>query len=273
MAIIHLLALGLCLVYPSWSGLGVGLGLYFLTGFGITVGYHRMLSHRSFLASPYTTRLLAMLGVLAGEGPPIFWVANHRKHHHHSDGPEDPHSPEHGFWWAHWLWIYPRRREVAELYDRYAPDMLRDRFWRSLEWSYILWHLALAGLLTAAGWAVGGRALGLSWLGYGFALRIVVVLHSTWLVNSVGHRWGYRNYETTDNSRNNAAVALVSLGEGWHNNHHHSPVAANHGHRWWEVDLSFLLIVGLAWLSRRRWVRQVKVYERGELRTWFKGKS
>jgi stearoyl-CoA desaturase (delta-9 desaturase) len=165
------------------------------------------------------------------------------------------------------------RRELAPLYVRYAPDLLRDPFLLRLEQSYIGWHLGLALLLLGAGWAAGGLSLGLSWLAYGFALRTVFVLHATWLVNSAAHCWGYRTYDTGDNSRNNAAVALVSLGEGWHNNHHHSPVAANHGHRWWEVDLSFLTILACAALTRlcgQTWVRDVKVYARGRLATWFR---
>lgn len=280
---VHLLALVLCVLFPSWQGVGVLLLLYLVTGLGVTLGYHRRLTHQSFQATPALDALLAILGLLSGEGPPLFWVTYHRKHHAHSDGPGDPHRPGDGFWWAHGLWMLPRMNNSAlgVLYKQYAPDLARKPFYLFLERSYFFWHLGLAAALWLGGWAVGGWWMGMSFLAYGYFLRMVVVLHATWLVNSAAHCWGYRSYATRDESRNNVVVALLSHGEGWHNNHHYSQVAANHGHRWWEVDLTFLCIVVLALLSRLatwltggrvRLVHQVRYYDasRHELRTWFR---
>jgi stearoyl-CoA desaturase (delta-9 desaturase) len=251
MAVVHVGAAALGVRCFSWAGVAVCAVLYLCTGFGVTVGYHRLLTHRSFAAGRTTYRLLAVLGLLSGEGPPIFWVAQHRKHHALSDREGDPHRPADGFWWAHWLWTMARieRRRLGLLYSRYAPDLARDPFCLWLEKTYFRWHLGLALLLAGAGAVVGGGPMSASFVGYGFFVRTVCVLHATWLVNSVTHLYGSRPCETRDESRNNALVALVSLGEGWHNNHHHAPTAANHGHRAWQVDPSFLVIVVAGALS------------------------
>lgn len=271
MVALHGLTPLLCWLFPSALGVGMLFALYLLTGLGITVGYHRRLTHQSFQAQGWVDHILAVLGLLAGEGPPIFWVAHHRKHHKHSDLPGDPHTPKDGFFWAHWLWIFPKqdKRRLGVLYRRWAPDLLGNEFYLLLERSYFYWHLALLVGLAALGYLVGGWYMAGSFVAYGFFLRMVVVLHITWMVNSVAHVWGYRNYETTDTSRNNPVVGILAHGEGWHNNHHHIQQAANHGQRWWEFDLSFLVINALAVLSLplkwvgwgdRRPVSQLKVY-------------
>jgi stearoyl-CoA desaturase (delta-9 desaturase) len=276
----HAGALGALLV-PSRAGVVALVVTYLLTGFGVTAGYHRRLTHRSFKATRAFDRTVAVLGLLSGEGPPIFWVAHHRKHHALSDSEHDPHSPRAGFWWAHCLWMLPRqdRSALGVLYKRWAPDLLKIRFYRVLESTFLYWHLVFAGLLFLTGLWLGGWRTGLSVLLYGFFARMVLVLHSTWLVNSACHRWGYRNHETKDGSRNNPVVALVALGEGWHNNHHHAQGAANHGQRLWEVDLTFLVILALAgasWLLKglglERWrlVHGLKVETaNGDGAVWF----
>jgi fatty-acid desaturase len=245
---IHLGAIPLVWLYPSLAGVLTMFGLYVLTGLGITVGYHRRFSHSAFQSARWFDYVLAVLGLLAGEGPPIFWVAHHRKHHKYSDHEQDPHSPKAGFWWAHFLWIFPKkdRNQLGLLYLKYGKDMLQDPFYKFLENSYLFWHLGFALCLFLVGYAFGGTYLGMSLLAYGFFARMLIVLHITWMVNSVCHCWGYRNYETTDTSRNNWLVGILAHGEGWHNNHHHVSAAVNHGQRPWEVDLSFYVIMALA---------------------------
>ena len=246
-----------CLAAPfffSWSGLVLAFALHWLTGgIGICLGYHRLLTHDSFKTYPIVRYAIALIGGLAGEGPAVLWVANHRKHHAFSDQEGDPHSPHDGGWWSHVLWAVCHRGSGMEPHcRRWCPDMINDPVLRFLGHTFILWHLVLAATLTAIGYAVGGWWMACSWLFWGMAVRLVFVLHSTWFVNSASHIWGYRNYETTDDSRNNWWVAAVTYGEGWHNNHHAYPRMARHGHQWWEIDLTFMTIrlmekVGLAW--------------------------
>ncbi len=248
----------------TWKGLLLTVVLGWLTGgLGICLGYHRLLTHRGFDTFRPVRRLLALLGALAGEGPPVIWVAMHRKHHQFSDQEGDPHSPNDGAWWSHMLWLFPRpyRADWLALQRRYAPDMQKDGFMRMLDRTFVLWHLALGAALLAAGWLGWDLYTGVSFLVYGMFLRLAYVLHVTWLVNSASHIWGYRNYETTDNSRNLWWVGLLAYGEGWHNNHHAFQRSARHGHRWWEIDLTYAVIVvmerlGLAWNVVRDYPRQ-----------------
>jgi len=241
--------------YFTWAGVLLLVVLSWLTGgLGVCLGYHRLLTHGSFETFPLIRRLLAWLGMLAGEGPPIMWVAVHRKHHRFSDLDDDPHTPYHGRWWSHMLWMFPRHNpdEWAKLYARYAPDLLRDNFMRFLNRTFFLWQLLIGLTLFLCGWFIWDLRTGLSLLVYGMFLRLVYVMHATWLINSATHIWGYRNYATTDNSRNLWWVALLTYGEGWHNNHHADQRSAQHGHRWWELDITWITIrcmqaVGLAW--------------------------
>ena len=239
----------------SWSGLALCLVLYWVTGsLGVCLGYHRLLTHGSF-ATPRPVRLFfAWLGGVSGEGSALMWVADHRKHHAFSDHDGDPHSPRDGGLWSHMLWLFPQRSaaELSAHMQRWAPDLDRDPWMRLLHAAFLPSHFAVGGALLAAGWCVGGPRLGVSWLVWGLAVRMVIVFHVTWFVNSATHMWGYRNYETTDDSRNLWWVGLLAFGEGWHNNHHAFQRMARHGHRWWEVDVTYWAIlameaVGLAW--------------------------
>jgi sn-2 palmitoyl-lipid 9-desaturase len=244
----------------SWSGLFTMVVLSWVTGsLGVCLGYHRLLTHGSFKTYPLVRRALAMLGLLAGEGPPLHWVAVHRKHHQFSDRPGDPHSPRDGAWWSHVFWLLPRPREPQwqAMIHRYAKDLEQDPFMPMLSKTFLLWHLLLAVVLMAAGTLAADWRLGLSLVVYGMFLRLVWVLHVTWLVNSASHMWGYRSYPTKDDSRNLWWVGLLAFGEGWHNNHHAYPGRARHGHRWWEIDMTYIVIwglekVGLAWNVVRR---------------------
>jgi len=225
------------------------LGLLILTGLGVTVGYHRLLTHGSFQTKSWVAKVLTVCGLLSGEGPPIFWIAFHRRHHQFSDKPGDPHSPVQDsilFAQIGWLCAYDIKT-FEKLFEHYAPEESENAFFQWLDKSYGWWHAGVAISLIGIGAAIDGWYGAVSFFGYGFLLRLLIGLHVTWCVNSVTHRWGYRNYETKDNSRNNWLLALPTLGEAWHNNHHAQPRAANHGwHRWWEFDASYCFIWLLA---------------------------
>ena len=252
--LIHLGALASLLCF-TWKGLLLAVVLGLTTGcFGVCLGYHRLLTHRSYQTFPLMRRFLAVLGTLAGEGPPITWTAMHRKHHHYADTEGDPHSPREGAWWSHMLWLFPRPRnpEWHQMIDRYAKDLSADPFMRVLDKTFLVWHVSLGLALLITGWFVWDWYTGVSFLVYGMFLRLFYVLHVTWLVNSASHMWGYRNFETHDDSRNLWWVGLLAYGEGWHNNHHASPSRARHGQRWWELDMTYAAICtmeffGLAW--------------------------
>jgi stearoyl-CoA desaturase (delta-9 desaturase) len=223
-------------------------------GLGICLGYHRLLTHASFKTYRPVKWFFAWLGGLAGQGSAVHWVANHRKHHSHSDHVGDPHSPQDGPWWAHVFWVMPRMagKEYDDYNRRWAPDLAKDRVLIFLDRTFILWHLAMTAGIWGLGYWMGGTMMAWSFVVWGVFVRLVYVLHSTWFVNSATHMWGYRNYETTDHSTNLWWVAMLTYGEGWHNNHHAYPRMARHGHRWWEFDVTFVTIrllekLGLAW--------------------------
>lgn len=242
---------GLALLTPwffSWSALGVTLLLHWLFGsVGICLGYHRLLSHRSFQVPRALEYAIALIGALALQGGPIFWVAGHRLHHAHTeDEDKDPYSARRGFWWSHMLWmIYPRSVFFDyEKYKRFAPDLSRQAFYRWLDRYYLVLQLPLAVLLYALG--------GWAFVFYGVFLRAVLLWHSTWFINSVTHVWGYRTFDSNDNSRNLWWAAILTYGEGWHNNHHAYPNVAKAGWRWWEFDPTWWIIWTLARLGLAR---------------------
>jgi stearoyl-CoA desaturase (delta-9 desaturase) len=245
-----------------WTDLVVLAVTYTLTGLGITVGFHRLLTHRSFKTSAPLRALLAILGSAAIEGPVIEWVANHRKHHRFSDVPGDPHSPhvDHGSGWrgalgglfhAHVGWILGGEELASE--QRYAKDLLADPVVRLIDRTFVLWVLAgLAfpfGLGVALTGTLDGGLTGLLW---GGGVRIFFLHHATFSINSLCHTFGRRRFTTGDQSRNLVWLALPTFGEAWHNNHHAFPTSARHGLRWWQLDPSAWLIAalertGLAW--------------------------
>jgi len=259
-AAVHVLAL-VAPFFFSWPALFTCIILAFVTGsLGVCMGYHRLLTHQSFQTYRPIRWLLAFLGGLSGEGSALTWVAQHRKHHAFSDIEGDPHSPVDGGWWSHFLWFMPDfgRKWHHELLKRYAPDMFRDKMMVVIHYLFLPSHFMLGGLLFLMGylgpesWGLGSSWAGYSMVFWGLGVRMVYVLHVTWLVNSATHLWGYRNYETSDNSRNLWWVGILAWGEGWHNNHHAYQRVARQGHRWWEVDVTYYVIwlmekVGLAW--------------------------
>jgi stearoyl-CoA desaturase (delta-9 desaturase) len=226
----------------SWSALAVLVILYVVTGLGITVGYHRLLTHRSFTTFKAVEIVLTTLGCLANQAGPLSWVAAHRIHHAHADEERDPHSPRRGFWWAQVLWLlrYHPPFDDPVLRRRYVPDLATDQGHLRLERYEMLLQVLLATVLYGLGELWGHE--GLSWVVWGMAVRISVGYHVTALVNSATHRWGYRNYRLRDDSTNLWWVAWLTGGEGWHNNHHAFPRSARHGLRWWELDPTYGII-------------------------------
>ena len=226
-----------------WSALVVTAALMYITGgLGITLCYHRTLTHRGLRLRKPLERGLAVFGALALQGDPIRWVATHRKHHAHADGEGDPHGRDRGFRWAHVRWLYKPNDAIPtqEELKRFAPDLYASRFYRTLQ--YI--HGPLQLVLAAALFALGGWA----WVIWGVFVRLVISYHATWLVNSAAHSLGYRTYRTDDRSTNCWWVALISWGEGWHNNHHAFPYSARHGLRWFEIDPTWWSVKVLALL-------------------------
>ena len=254
--LVHLLA---CLAffpyYFSWTGVVLAIaGLYVFGTLGINLCYHRLLTHQGLVAPKWLEHALAVLGVCTLQDTPACWVAMHRIHHKHSDERPDPHSPLVNFLWGHCGWLMYQNRDFLNVnyYQRFTRDLLRDPFYMKLErganwrWIYLgsMAFFYLLGFLI--GWPLWGLSagvqFGLSLMVWGVFVRTVLTWHITWSVNSVTHVWGYRNYETDDNSRNNIFVGLWSNGEGWHNNHHADQRAAAHGHKWWEFDVTWITI-------------------------------
>jgi len=247
----------------TWVELSLLLGVYAASGLGVTVGFHRLFTHRSFETARPVKFLLAVLGSMSVEGPLLKWAAMHRRHHQHSDQVEDPHSP-HGFgggvrgvlaglWHAHVGWMFAA--DPPNL-SRYVPDLHSDKLLRNASRLFAAW--AILGLLipTVLGGFLTGTWMG-AWLGFiwGGLVRIFLVHHMTWSINSVCHLWGRQPFRSRDQSRNNFFFGVMGFGEGWHNNHHAFPTSARHGLRWWELDLSYLVIrvltlLGLAWRVR-----------------------
>ncbi|HZZ00342.1 MAG TPA: fatty acid desaturase [Candidatus Baltobacteraceae bacterium] len=214
-----------------WSGPVVAAVLVYLTGaLGTTLCYHRALTHRGLRMRKPLEYVCAVLGSLALQGDPIRWVATHRKHHAHSDADGDPHGRNVGFRWAHIRWLTRPNGALptAEELVRYAPELHAQKFYRALQYLHVPMQVALAGLLFALG--------GWTWVVWGVFVRLVISYHATWLVNSAAHSSGYRTYRTRDLSTNCWWVALISWGEGWHNNHHAFPYSARHGLHWFEFD-------------------------------------
>jgi stearoyl-CoA desaturase (delta-9 desaturase) len=240
---IHLAAVLAFLVEPTADVLTLCAALYFVRMFGITAGYHRYFAHRSYKTSRLFQFVLALIGCSAGQKGPLWWAATHRAHHRHSDTESDPHSPvRHGLLWSHLGWI------LCQAPDAHDPDFVRDlakypelRWLDRLQW--VPPSCLMAACFAAAGWG------GVLW---GFCVSTVALYHGTFLVNSVCHLLGSRPYETPDGSRNNALVAILTLGEGWHNNHHHYQSSVRQGFRWWQLDVSYCVLrilglIGLVW--------------------------
>jgi stearoyl-CoA desaturase (delta-9 desaturase) len=236
MTLFHLGAIAALFVF-SWQNFWTAVFLYWVaTGLGISLGYHRLHTHRSYRAPRLLEYFFAICGCLTLEGGPITWVATHRIHHQKSDHEGDPHSPRDGMWWSHvgWILFGESLDRLTGIVCKYAPDLGKDRFYVWINRYFWVPLVALAAILLA----IGGWPLFL----WGICLRVVFGLHTTWLVNSATHLWGGRRFATRDDSRNNWWVALLTFGEGWHNNHHAHPTSARHGLAWYEFDPSWITL-------------------------------
>jgi stearoyl-CoA desaturase (delta-9 desaturase) len=223
-----------------WTGVSTGDFLLFLTTvtirmFGITAGYHRYFSHRTFRTSRIFQFVLALMGASATQKGPLWWSATHRLHHRYSDQPGDPHSPKQGFWYSHQGWIFDGRWDATDMEQ--VRDLAR---YPELGWLN-RWHIVPPAALAVICFWIGG----LSGLVWGFAISTTVAWHTTYAINSLTHRFGRRRFETGDDSRNSFLLALLTLGEGWHNNHHYYQSCTRQGFFWWELDVTYYLLRGL----------------------------
>ncbi|MEM6251387.1 MAG: acyl-CoA desaturase [Cyanobacteria bacterium P01_D01_bin.156] len=240
----------------SWSALGVAVFLHWLTGcLGITLGWHRLVAHRSFTVPKWLEYFFVFCGSLACQHGPIEWIGLHRHHHAHSDQPVDHHSSTKGFWWSHMGWIFyevPADGDVPRL----TKDIANDPFYLFCEKYFLLMQIALGLLLYAVG--------GWSYVLWGIFVRLVAVYHCTWFVNSATHKFGYRTYKSGDYSTNCWWVAVVTYGEGWHNNHHAFQFSARHGLKWWEIDMTWMTI---QLLSKLGLATRVKLPKQQDMQT------
>jgi stearoyl-CoA desaturase (delta-9 desaturase) len=245
-----------------WSDILVFAILYACTALSVTIGFHRLFTHRSFATTSWMRGVLAAMGSMAIEGPVISWVADHRKHHAFADIEGDPHSPhvDHGVGWrgalrglahAHVGWLFLHNQRGSR--KRYAPDLIADPVVSRVDRTFVFWAVGGLAAAFALGWLIGGTlTAALTGLLWGGAVRVLVVHHVTYSINSLCHFFGRKRFDTGDESRNLAWLSVLSFGEAWHNNHHAFPTSAAHGMRWYELDISALIIrglerVGLAW--------------------------
>lgn len=251
----HVACLAVFVVGVSAVAVITALVLYFIRMFAITAFYHRYFSHKSFKTSRVTQFVFAVIGASAAQRGPLWWAAHHRQHHRHADAPADPHSPQQGIIWSHMGWFLSNKHYRADY--RLVKDWSRYNELRWLDRFDLIVPLALALILFFTGMVLEKLAPGLGTNGWqmlvwGFFISTVMLLHATLLINSMAHRIGKKRYQTGDDSRNNFLLALLTLGEGWHNNHHHYPVSARQGFYWWEIDISYYLLklfkrTGLIW--------------------------
>ena len=241
---VHVTAVvGVALMGFSWSGVALALALYYVRMFGVTGGYHRYFSHRTYRTSRAFQLVLAVLAQSSIQKGALWWAAHHRDHHKYSDTPKDPHSyRDYGFWYSHVGWILSSETEETD-YSRIS-DLAR---YPELRWLN-KWHVVPALVLAVALFFVGGWHA----LLWGFFVSTTLLWHGTFTINSLSHIWGKRRYSTTDDSKNNPVLAIVTMGEGWHNNHHYYPRSVRQGFRWWQIDMTYyvlrsLALVGIVW--------------------------
>ena len=248
---LHLACLAVFQVGWSWFAIGVAVALYAVRMFALTGFYHRYFSHKAFRTSRVVQFVFAAIGATCVQRGPLWWAAHHREHHRHTDTPQDPHSPRHkGFWWSHMGWFLTPRGFRTQ-WDS-IPDLKRFPELRFLDRFDILLPVLLAvGLYQLGAWLeTAYPSLGTDGpqlLVWGFFVSTVVLFHATVTINSLAHRFGSRRFDTADDSRNNGWLALITFGEGWHNNHHHFPGSARQGFRWWEYDMTWYILKVMSW--------------------------
>lgn len=247
---LHLACLSVLWVGVSGTAIVVCLLSYLLRMFAVTAFYHRYFSHRTFRASRPVQFIFALIGAAATQRGPLWWAAHHRHHHKHADTGDDPHAPRHGFLWSHMGWFLSRKHFATR--SEQVPDLMRYPELRWLDRFDLVVPVAYAAGLFALGvalerWAPGLGTNGWQLVVWGYFISTVALIHVTLTINSLAHLWGSRRYDTRDDSRNNALLALLTLGEGWHNNHHHFPGAARQGFYWWEIDISWYVLKMMSW--------------------------
>lgn len=233
-SVFHIVAVAAFFTFSWQNALAAFICWWVAASWGVGIAYHRLLTHRGFTTSKWMTRFLATCGSLGLQSGPITWVTTHRLHHAFTDTEKDPHSPLNGIFWSHMGWIFrgTAQNQPEATRQRYSPDLMRDPYLRFLDKYYYVTTLALCAVL----YAIGGWTM----IVWAVAFRVTVSWHFTWLVNSATHLWGSRRFDTRDDSRNNAFVAAVTFGEGWHNNHHAFPRSARHGLTWKEFDINWI---------------------------------
>lgn len=253
--LLHVACVAVFFVDFSWFAVAVMFGFYLLRMFAITAFYHRYFSHKAFKTSRAVQFIFAVIGVMSTQNGPLWWSAHHRHHHRHADQPEDLHSPRHGFWYSHMGWFLNRRNYATQ--EHLVKDWIK---YPELRW--LDRHSVLVSVLTGFGFWVAGELLaryqpslqtsGMQLLVWGFLVSTVLLTHVTLTINSFAHRFGYRTYDTRDDSRNNWFLAILTLGEGWHNNHHFHAASVRQGFLWWQIDISYYVLrlmaaLGLVW--------------------------
>jgi stearoyl-CoA desaturase (delta-9 desaturase) len=259
--LLHLGCFGIIWVGFSWTAAGVAAGLYLIRMFAITSTYHRYFSHRSYKTNRFFQFLFAVLGNASVQRGPLWWASHHRHHHKYSDMPEDSHSPiQQGFWYSHLGWFttlknFPTKMELVKDWTRFPELRFLDRYSLMVPLLLLVALFATGELLAAYLPAAGTD--GLQLVVWGFCLSTVALFHATATINSLDHMVGRRRFNTKDGSRNNWFLALITLGEGWHNNHHYYPISARQGFYWWELDLTYVGLKVLSWLGIVRDLRPV----------------
>jgi len=259
--VMHLMCLAVIWVGWSWVAVSVALILYLVRMFAITGFYHRYFSHKAFKTNRFWQFIFAVVGNSSVQRGPLWWAAHHRHHHRFTDQEQDVHSPiRHGFWWSHIGWLtsranFPTQYKYVKEWARFPELRWLNRFDTAVP-SLLALSLFILGELLEA-FAPQLETNGVQMLVWGFFISSVVLLHGTVTINSFDHMYGSRRYDTSDTSRNNALLALITLGEGWHNNHHHYAVAARQGFYWWEIDITYCLLVFMSWLGIVRDLRPV----------------
>lgn len=240
--------------FSWWGVLFLPIGNYIFTSMGIGAGYHRLLTHRGFDCPKWFEYTLTTLGVCSFQDSPARWVLVHRVHHQHSDHQPDPHTPHVSGYWSHMGWLFVDNTDLSSVsaYDKYVRDLMRDKYYmwlqRNLNWVWTYVAHSLVFLVAGYGLALlmapegGVLRFTIQFFFWTVIMRTIYTWHVTWAINSAAHMWGYRNYETREDSRNNWLFALLTNGEGWHNNHHADPRSAQHGHRWWEFDMTYITL-------------------------------
>ena len=253
LVLLHIAAI-VALFHFSWKNVAIAAVFYYMTtGLGISMGYHRLHTHRSYKVPRWLEYFFALCGTLTLEGGPIFWVAVHRLHHQLSDQPGDPHSPRDGAFWSHMGWILwgETNHNNTKVMSKYAPDLAKHKFYVWLTNYHWVPNVVLGAIVLVLG--------GLDMFLWAMCFRIVFGLHATWAVNSATHMFGRRRFNIRDDSRNTWWIAIISFGEGWHNNHHAHPTSARHGLAWYEFDPSWILIRSLRFFGLAKNVRVASV--------------